>query len=355
MPPAVNVTRIIDFLVGLLNTPSPTGYTEEAVAFVRRAIQSIGLPNLVLEENIKGALIVTLPGGSEAMPRALSAHVDTLGAMVREVKANGRLLLTQLGGYAWNAIEGENVTVHCTRDGRHYRGTVQTVNPSVHTSEQMRDGKREEERMEVRLDAHTSKREETLALGIDVGDFVSLDPRVEVTDTGFIKSRHLDDKAGVAILFGVLLALKESGLVPAQRTTFLISNYEEVGHGATSGIPEDVVEFLAVDMAASTTGEHQNSDEYSVGICAKDSTGPYDLRMRRRLVQLCEANGIPYKVDTYPRYGSDGSAFLEAGGAARVGVIGPGVDASHAYERTHRDSLEAATQLTVCYMLDKGP
>jgi len=274
--------------------------------------------------------------------------------MVREIKTNGRLLLTQLGGYAWNAVEGENVTVHCARDGRRYRGTVQTINPSVHTSEQMREGKREEERMEVRLDVRTSKREETLALGIDVGDFVSFDPRVEVTETGFIKSRHLDDKAGVAVIFGALLALKESGRLPAQRTTFLISNYEEVGHGATSGIPKDVVEFLAIDMAASTTGEHQNSDEYSVGICAKDSTGPYDLRLRRRLIRLCEANGIPYKVDTYPRYGSDGSAFLEAGGAARVGVIGPGVDASHAYERTHRDSLEATTRLALCYLLDKG-
>ena len=354
MLPTVNMPRIMDFLVGLLNTPSPTGYTDEAIAYVRRAFESIGLPDLALEETIKGALIATLPGESETAPRALSAHVDTIGAMVREIKTNGRLLLTQLGGYAWNAVEGENVTVHCARDGRRYRGTVQTINPSVHTSEQMREGKREEERMEVRLDVRTSKREETLALGIDVGDFVSFDPRVEVTETGFIKSRHLDDKAGVAVIFGVLLALKESGRLPAQRTTFLISNYEEVGHGATSGIPKDVVEFLAIDMAASTTGEHQNSDEYSVGICAKDSTGPYDLRLRRRLIRLCEANGIPYKVDTYPRYGSDGSAFLEAGGAARVGVIGPGVDASHAYERTHRDSLEATTRLALCYLLDKG-
>jgi len=259
--------------------------------------------------------------------------------------------MTQLGGYAWNAVEGENVTIHCVADGHRYRGTIQTVSPSSHTSVQMREGKREEERMEVRLDARTATADETRALGIDVGDFVFLDPRVEITDTGYIKSRHLDDKAGVAVLYGVMLSLAESGLTPAQRTTFFVSNYEEVGHGACAGIPEDVTELLVVDMAASTTGEHQNSDEYSVGICAKDSSGPYDLEFRRRLTLLCQDNLIPYKVDTYPFYGSDGSAFLRAGGCVRVGLIGPSLDASHGYERTHRDSLEATVQLALEYVL----
>ncbi len=348
---AVNMPRVIEFLTELLNTPSPTGYHQEAIAFVQRAFETIGLPDLGTSLTVKGALVATLAGEDATAPRALSAHVDTLGAMVREVKSNGRLLLTQLGGYAWNAIEGENVTVYCVRDGRRYRGTVQTINPSVHTSDQMREGKREEERMEVRLDARTGNREETLALGIDVGDFVFVDPRVEVTESGFIKSRHLDDKAGVAVLYGVLLAMKEGNLRPKQRTTFFVSNYEEVGHGAAVGIPSDVVELLVVDMAASTRGEHQNSDEFSVGICAKDSSGPYDLEMRRKLVQLCQQHDIPYKQDTYPHYGSDGSAFLRAGGAVRVGLIGPGVDASHAYERTHRDSLEATIRLAVAYLL----
>jgi putative aminopeptidase FrvX len=343
--------RIVAFLVGLLNTPSPTGYHREAISYVEDVFQSLDLPTLHMTRNTKGALIATLDGDSASAPRALSAHVDTLGAMVREVKPNGRLLMTQLGGYAWNAVESENVTVHCVGDGRRYRGTIQTVNPSSHTSHQMREGHREEERMEVRLDARAATREETLALGIDVGDLVFFDPRVELTDTGYIKSRHLDDKAGVAVLYGVMLSLAELGLAPAQRTTFFVSNYEEVGHGACTGIPDDVVELLVVDMAASTTGEHQNSDEYSVGICAKDSSGPYDVEMRCRLTSLCQENQIPYKVDTYPYYGSDGSAFLRAGGCVRVGLIGPGLDASHGYERTHRDSLEATVQLALEYVL----
>jgi putative aminopeptidase FrvX len=321
---------------------------------VCQAFETLDLPGLTLARNVKGALIATLPGASQTAPRAVSGHVDTLGAMVREVKANGRLLLTQIGGYAWNAIEGENVTVYAVRNGQRFRGAVQTITPSVHTSMEAREGKREDERMEVRLDVRTKNREETRALGIEVGDFVFLDARVEITDTGYIKSRHLDDKAGVAAMYGVLLTLKEMGRTPAQRTTFYLSNYEEVGHGAATGIPRDVVEMLVIDMAAGTTGEHQNSDEYSVGICAKDATGPYDLQMRRRLMRLGDQYGIPYKVDTYPRYGSDASAFLEAGGDVRAAVIGPGVDASHAYERTHRTSLEATVQLALRYLLDAG-
>jgi putative aminopeptidase FrvX len=348
----LDMAPVLTFLRDLLNTPSPTGYHQEALALVRSALQALNLPGLTLSETRKGALVATLPGPADDAPRALSGHVDTLGAMVREVKSNGRLLLTQLGGYAWNAVESENVTVFCVATGERCRGVIQTVNPSVHTSEQMRDGKREDERMEVRLDARTASKDETLALGIGVGDFVFLDPRVEITDTGYVKSRHLDDKAGVAVMYGVLRALAATGQEPAQRTTFFVSNYEEVGHGAAVGIPTDVAELLVIDMAASTTGEHQNSDEYSVGICAKDSTGPYDLDVRRKLVRLCEAHGIPYKVDIYPRYGSDGSAFLSAGGDVRVGLIGPGVDASHAYERTHVDSLRATIALATRFVIE---
>ncbi|MHB1293960.1 MAG: M42 family metallopeptidase [Anaerolineae bacterium] len=351
---SVNINRVVDFLVGLLNTPSPTGYHEEAIDFVQRALEELAFPGLSMRRNVKGALIVTLEGESDSAPRALSAHVDTLGAIVREVKGNGRLLLSQIGGYAWQAVESEGVTVHCVRSAQRWRGTIQSVTPSMHTSNEMREGKREDERMEVRLDLRASSKEQTQALGIDVGDFCFFDPRVEVTESGYIKSRFLDDKAGVAVVYGALYTLKEMGIRPAQRTTFLVSNYEEVGHGAAVGLPADAVELLVVDMAASTTGEHQNSDEYSVGICAKDSSGPYDLAMRIKLMNLCDAFQIPFKVDTYPHYGSDGSAYLAAGGDVRVGLIGPGVDASHAYERTHRDSLEATVALVARYLADKG-
>ena len=192
--PPVDMERVTQFLTGLLNVPSPTGYHAEAMTYVRSALSELDLADLSLHSTVKGALVATLPGCSDAAPRALSAHVDTLGAMVREIKRNGRLMLTQVGSYAWNAIEGENVTIHCVTSGQRYRGTVQTVAPSVHTSDQAREGKRDEERMEVRLDTRVATADETRALGIQVGDYCFLDPRVELTDTGYIKSRHLDDK-----------------------------------------------------------------------------------------------------------------------------------------------------------------
>lgn len=351
MLPAIDMPAVLQFLRQLLETPSPTGYHHEAMPLLRQAFTPYAPQEATWRETRKGALSLTLVGDRDDAPRALSAHIDTLGAMVREVKGNGRLLLTQLGGYAWNAVEGENVTVHALSTGARFRGTVQTVNPSVHTSDQARKGEREDERIEVRLDVRTTSQAETLALGIAVGDLVLFDPRVEMTETGFVKSRFLDDKAGVAALYGALHTVKQAGLALAQRTTFYFSNYEEVGHGAATGIPLDVAELLVVDMAASTTGEHQNSDEYSVGICAKDSSGPYDLAMRQRLMTLAQSHQIPYRIDTYPYYGSDGSALLRAGGDVRVGLIGPGVDASHAYERTHATSLEATIRLILAYLV----
>jgi len=352
----IDMPEVIRFLTALLRTPSPTGYCDAAMSLLTETLARLSLPDLSWRMTRKGALVATAIGADQTQPqRALAAHVDTLGAMVREVKANGRLLLTQLGGYAWQSVEGEGVTILCAEGDQRYRGTIQLVHPSVHTSSEVREGKRDDEALEVRIDARTASREETAALGIGVGDFVALDPHVEVTDTGYVKSRHLDDKAGVAVLIGALQTLAREGARPARTTHLFFSNYEEVGHGAASGIPAEASDLLVVDMAASTTGEHQNSDEYSVGICAKDSTGPYDLALRRRLTALCGEQGIPYRVDTYPHYGSDGSAYLRAGGDVRVAVIGPGVDASHAYERTHQDSLEATIRLVVAWLRDAAP
>ncbi|PJA37175.1 MAG: peptidase M42, partial [Lysobacterales bacterium CG_4_9_14_3_um_filter_62_6] len=202
---------------------------------------------------------------------------------------------------------------------------------------------------EVRIDARTASREETEALGIRVGDIIAFDPRVEQTDTGFIRSRHLDDKASVATIFGALDALHSAGLRPKQDTLIHISNYEEVGHGAATGFPANLHDLLTVDMAV--VAPKQTSDEFAVTICAKDSGGPYHLGFRRELEALATAHNIPYNTDIYPYYGSDGESYWRAGGNVRVGLIGPGVDASHHYERTHRDSLEHTAQLIAAYLL----
>lgn len=342
---------MLRFLTELLQIPSPTGFTEDAIAYVQRAFDTLELPGYRSALTRKGALVGTWEGQMSDAPRGVTAHVDTLGAMVREIKGNGRLMLTQLGGYMWNAIENESVTVYCVDSGVRYRGSVQTVTPSTHTSPDARTGARDEFRMEVRLDARTTSKQETRDLGIDVGDFVFFDPRVEVVDSGFIRSRHLDDKAGVAVIYGALLAMKTAGLTPVQRTTLHISNYEEVGHGGAAGFPADLAELLTIDMAASSA-PYNNSDEFSVGICVKDSGGPYHVDMRRKLVRLAKSHEIPYKLDTYAHYGSDGEALWRAGADVRVGLIGPGVEGSHAYERTHQDSLNATASLIAAYLLD---
>jgi putative aminopeptidase FrvX len=344
----IDLPYLIDCLMELVRTPSPTGFTEDAVGFAERAFRALGVQT---ERTNKGALVAHVPGRSDDRPRALSGHVDTLGAMVKEIKDDGRLKLTNVGGYMWQTVEGEYCTVH-TESGKGVTGTVLAHKTAVHTyGRELANLKHTADDVEVRLDARTTSKKETRELGIEVGDFVSYDPRATLTESGFVKSRHLDDKAGVAVMLAACKVLVDGGLQPAQTTYFYISPYEEVGHGAASGIPVSVKELLVVDMGA--LGDGQNSDEFTVSICAKDSSGPYDLGMRRRLVGLCQEHEIPFRVDIYPSYGSDGSAALRAGADLVVGLIGPGVDASHAFERTHKDSLLHTTRLAVAYLLQE--
>ncbi|MDF1514835.1 MAG: M42 family metallopeptidase [Anaerolineae bacterium] len=343
--PEIPIAEVLVFLVDLLNTPSPTGDCEAAMQIVRRAVN--GLP-LSTASTRKGGLLLTW-SGDNGHPKALTAHVDTLGAMVRRIKINGRLMFTQIGGYDPHAVEGESCTI-VTASGISYRGTILPVKASVHIyGNEARELERVTENYEIRLDARTESDDETRALGIHVGDFVYLDPHVE-QNRGFLRSRHLDDKAGVAAIYGALLAMHRAGLAPRSRLDILISNYEEVGHGGAFGIPHDTEELVTIDMAAA--GEDQNSDEFSVGICAKDSGGPYHLGLRRHLEHLAQQHDIPYHLDIYPFYGSDGESAWRAGANLKVALIGPGVDASHAYERTHVDSLVATIQLILAYLLE---
>ncbi len=341
----IDYPSLQDMLVGLLNTPSPTGWAHAAIEYTERAFAPLGLP---ATRTPKGTLCLVWPGRAATAPRAITAHVDTLGAMVKEIKPNGRLKLTKIGGFAWNTVEGEGCTVF-TRTGNTVRGSLLVTAASSHIfGNETNEARRDDDHMEVRLDARTQSLSQTSALGINVGDVVAFDPRVEIGPAGFVRSRHLDDKAAVACLWAAVRALQAANETPAQTTYLHISHYEEVGHGAAAGLPADLHEVLSVDMAA--VGPGQASDEFSACICFKDTGGPYHPEMNRKLVTLAENAQIPYKVDIYPYYGSDGEAYWRAGGQARVGLCGPGVDASHNYERTHRDSLVATAQLLAEYM-----
>ena len=347
--PFIDLDTLVNRLVHLLRTPSPTGDTEAALALVAQWLREMGLTPIFTR---KGAVVVTLPGQNANAPRGVTGHVDTLGAIVTQVKPNGRLTFERIGGYPFFAVNGEYCQIR-TADGRTHTGTAVLVKSSVHVNrEPVADKEWRKEEVEIRLDAAVFTADQARALGIEVGDIIAWDPRTTVTETGYIKSRHLDDKAGVAVMLGALKALVDGGIAPAQRSTFHFSNFEEVGHGAAAGIPDDVAELIAVDMGA--IGDGLQGNEHAVSICAKDSGGPYDLGIRRRLVALAQAHTIPHKLDIYPFYGSDAEAAVRAGGDYRIGLIGPGVDASHSFERTHRDALMASTELLLAYLLDEG-
>lgn len=341
----ISMDDLTNKLISLLNIPSPTGNSKAAVEFIKTNFDDIGIKSILTG---KGALLATLPGEDHKKAITLSAHVDTLGAMVKEVKSNGRLKITQLGGYAMNTVEGEHVLIE-TIDEKRYTGTIMITKASSHIhGDETKSTERNTTNMEIRIDEKISSKEDVEKLGIQVGDFVSFDPRATLTSSGYIKSRHLDDKAGVIALLGMAKYLKENNITPKYTTHFFISTYEEVGHGASSSIPQETFEFIAVDMAA--PGEGQTSDEHSVTICAKDSSGPYDLDVRKKLMKLCQDNQINHKVDIYPYYGSDGSAALRSGYDFKVGLIGPGVDASHSFERTHKDAIEETIKLGIAYI-----
>ena len=340
-PDTAETKELIEQLVSI---PSPSGYTEEVITFVEEYLKPF---NVETKRNRKGGLIATIPGDCTDEHRMLTAHVDTLGAMVKEVKSNGRLRIDLIGGYNYNSIEGEYCTIH-TSSGQSLTGTILMHQTSVHVYKDAGKAERNQVNMEVRIDAKAKNAEDVRALGIEVGDFVSLDPRVEICDNGYIKSRHLDDKASVAILLQLMKHVHDAKITLPYTTHFLISNNEEIGYGGNSNIPEETVEYLAVDMGA--MGDGQSTDEYTVSICAKDASGPYHLGLRNSLVQLAKQNDVAYQLDIYPYYGSDASAAIRAGHDIIHGLIGPGIDSSHAFERTHEESLACTLQLLYYYV-----
>lgn len=341
----IDLDFLTRFLKDLLNTPSPTGYTEWAVSAVEQELDGLGI---ACRRTPKGALIADLEGLRSDLPRALSAHVDTLGAMVAEIKPSGRLRLTPLNGVMWPTVESEGVWVQ-TQGGHPIRGSIVFTNGAAHVNKEARTAARTADNLEVRLDERTRSAEETRLLGIDVGDFVSFDPRIEHTESGFIRSRFLDDKACVACVAAALKALKDHAVTPAQRCTVQFSNFEEVGHGGLDGMPGDLAELVVIDMAALGTG--LQGDEFHCSICVKDSSGPYSNRLTQKLRAIAENVGIDLKTDIYPFYSSDGSVYWQGGGQAEVALIGPGVDTSHGYERTHVDALHDTAQLIAEYLV----
>lgn len=343
--PQLDRAYMLSQLETLLNIPSPSGYCMEIMKYLEEEARRLGY---AIEITPKGNGIITIPGDKADKVIGLTAHLDTLGAMVRSINPSGTLRFTPIGGYAMHTVEGEYARIH-TRDGRIYEGTVLSTKASVHVFKDAGEWKREEANMEIRVDEPVKSKSDTAALGIAVGDFISWEPRTRILPNGWVKSRHLDDKASVAALLGLMEWLKREGRTPAHSLKLIFSTYEEVGHGS-SYIPADITEMIAVDMGA--IGDDLSTTEQDVSICAKDSSGPYDYQMTSRLIELAKRDKLAYAVDIYPYYGSDASAALRGGSNIRAALIGPGVHASHGMERTHADAIVNTAALLLAYVME---
>ena len=317
----------------LLAVDSPSGYTAGAAQWVQEAFAGLGFDAKL---TVKGGVLVDLGGEDADDALFLEAHADTLGAMVAQIKGNGRLRVTPLGGMNPNNAEAENVRVY-TRDGKVIEGTCQLCNASIHVNGDYSSTSRTWAAMEIVLDEDVKSADDARKLGIEVGDVVCFDPRTRRTAFGYLKSRFLDDKLSVGILLGLAKYLADNSITPARRVYAHITVYEEVGHGGSASVPAGVTEAISVDMGC--VGDGLQCTERQVSICAKDSGGPYSYDVTSRLIAAAKAEGADYAVDVYPLYGSDVEATLRSGVDIRHGLIGAGVYASHGYERSHIDGV----------------
>lgn len=322
-----------DEAAALLAIDSPSGFTEKAAQWVKERFEALGFSSVL---TVKGGVLVDFGGENSDDGLLLEAHTDTLGAMVSEIKSNGRLHITNLGGMRAENAEAENVRVY-TRTGKVYEGTLQLCNASVHVNGGYGDTKRSFDTTEVVLDEDVKSESETRALEIEVGDIVCFDPRTKITKSGYIKSRFLDDKLSVGILLGLAKYIKDNCISLKRHVYAHITVYEEVGHGGSASVPKGVTEAISVDMGC--VGDGLSCTERMVSICAKDSGGPYSYSVVGKLIEAAKTEGADYAVDVYPHYGSDVEATLRAGYDIRHGLIGAGVYASHGYERSHIDGV----------------
>ncbi len=334
----------VDYTVSLLGIDSPTGYTKRAAEWVKDEFSKLGYDARL---TVKGGVLVDLGGKDESDGLMLEAHTDTLGGMVATIKGNGRLKLTSLGGMKADNGEAENVRIY-TRSGKVYEGTLQLCNASVHVNSNYSSSPRSFDTTEVVIDENVSSAKDVRDLDIEVGDIVCFDPRTRVTESGYIKSRFLDDKLSVGILLGFAKYMKDNDITPERKVYAHITVYEEVGHGGSGNLPEGVTEAISVDMGC--VGDGLQCTERQVSICCKDSGGPYSYEVVGKLIEAAKKEGADYAVDVYPYYGSDVEATLKSGYDIRHGLIGSGVYASHGYERSHIDGVLSTLKVLKGYL-----
>jgi peptidase M42 family hydrolase len=342
----IDMEYVADVLVRMLSMPSPSGRTDDIMRLLGAEIESLGMAARLTR---RGSLVADLAGEQDSPDRAVVVHADTIGCMVKEIKDNGRLRVVSVGTFSARFAEGARVQIFTDDPALTYTGTILPLLASGHTYGDEVDVQPVGwHYVEVRIDEHVSSAEDVRALGIEVGDFVALDAMPVITASGFVKSRHLDDKAGVAAALGGFKAVLDAGIVPPVSAHLLVTITEEVGQGASHGLHADVAEMLSIDNAVLAPG--QNSRETGVNVAMQDSTGPFDFHLTRRLLRLCSELGIPAQRDIYNFYRSDIASAIESGAETRAALIGFGVDASHGHERTHLDGIRNVAELVAAYL-----
>ena len=339
----VDMVYLTDVLRRLIETPSPVGYYAEMKPVIEELAEELGYS--VAYDN-RDTAYITVAGADTSKTVCVSAHADTLGLMVRGVNADGTLRIRALGGVNFANVEGENVTVH-TRSGMVYTGMLVCAHHSTHAYSDAKTLERNDETMFVLLDMLAKTAGEVRALGIENGDYVSITPRFTQTETGYIKSRFLDNKVAMACAFAVLKQIKEQGILPKYNTVFAFSFYEEIGLGGMY-VPQEISEYVAVDIAI--LGPDATGSEQKVTIFAKDASMPYDYDLTGRLIAAAERTACAYAVDVFFRYGSDASQAVKGGNNVRTAAFGMGVYSSHGVERTHIDGIENTARLMLAYV-----
>jgi len=329
----------------LVNIPSPSGYCKNVIAHIETIADNY---KFKFEKNKKGNLIIEIEGNDNSYCIGIPVHVDTLGAMVRSINVDGTIKITSIGGNMYSTLDGEYCKIH-TRSGKIYTGTMLSTSPAVHVYPDAKTKERIEDNMMVRLDEVVCSKNEVEVLDIMTGDFISIEPKFLITESGFVKSRYLDDKAGTACALSLMEMFKRLNKKPSNKVKIIISTYEEVGHGCAN-IPDDVDELVGIDMGC--IGLDLACTEREVSICPKDSSGPYDYDITSKLIELAKKHNLGYAVDVYPMYSSDVSSSLKGGNNVRGGLIGPGVNASHGMERTHIDGMENTIKLMYSYLTE---
>ncbi len=335
---------VLDVLLRLLRTPSPSGYTDAAVNLVIHELEVLDIP---FELTRRGAIRATLKGRYSSPDRAVVAHIDTLGAMVKSLKPNGRVEVVPIGH--WNARFAEGARVTLFTDLRSYRGTLLPLKASGHTyADEVDKQPSNWENLELRIDERSYQLDDLLRLGVHVGDIIAVDAQPDFAENGYINARHLDDKAGVAVLLGAIKAVVDSGVELPVDCHPLFTISEEVGSGASAVLHGDVAEMLTLDNG--TTAPGQNSSEFGVTFCMADMSGPFDLSLTRRLIQLCQEFEIHHQRDVFKYYRSDSAAAVEAGNDLRTALATFGIDGSHGWERIHWNALESLAELVAIYV-----